>query len=82
MEAIKSIGIGLAVIGALVAAILVTFVACMAVVAPFEYYDCRVYENVTKRETVFKLPTSCYVKTASGFIPMSEFKARAITNER
>ena len=43
--------------------------------------SCAIYTEETGIETKWRHFDECYLKTPSGWMPWSEFKARAITKE-
>lgn len=43
--------------------------------------SCSIYTEETGIETKWRHFDECYLKTPSGWMPWSEFKARAITKE-
>jgi hypothetical protein len=43
--------------------------------------SCRIYTEETSIETKWRHFDECYLKTPSGWMPWSEFKARAMTKE-
>lgn len=67
--AIMIFGLGL-VIGVVVGA-----------VATFEARSCAVYTEETGTPTKYRWFDECYIQTAQGSMPWSEFKARAFTRE-
>lgn len=43
--------------------------------------SCAIYAEETSIETKWRHFDECYLKTPSGWMPWSEFKARAVTQE-
>lgn len=43
--------------------------------------SCSIYQEETGTQTKWRHLDECYIKTPGGWMPWSEFKARAITKE-
>lgn len=44
--------------------------------------SCAIYQEETQTETKYRHFDECYLKTPNGWMPWSEFKARAFTQEQ
>lgn len=58
------------------------FGSIMTSVFSLGYVKCRQYQDLTGRVTQYAIPAGCFVRYGDTFIPVEEFKARAVTNER
>lgn len=64
--------------------VLAIIVLCVSATIAFSMWmvsvNCAAYQSITGRTSESRFVT-CYVKTEKGFIPVSEFEARSVTNK-
>ena len=48
---------------------------------PFEYYECKNYEEITERKTKFEIFDGCYVKINNKWFDKNNLESVLIINE-